>query len=193
VKTRDGIVGLWTDRERPALGQGAARPRESDQVSIHGSHQGLRPRPRQQAGHMTARPPIRHAKKSLASRGPSTHDPDVWSGRALQEDFIESGVSGLASMYPAFDWSSMGSWPSWISGRVRSHWRTGLSGPLGSPVFACAGKTETNYLCDWHAGLFGRGRILLPIPGVHACVATTCIHGMTLIPFMTEQIGAPLP
>jgi len=142
VKTRDGIVGLPTDRERPALGQGAARPRESDQVSIHGSHQGLRPRPRQQAGHMTARPPIRHAKKSLASRGPSTHDPDVWSGRALQEDFIESGMSGLASMYPAFDWSSMGSWPSWISGRVRSHWRTGLSGPLGSPVFACAGRPK---------------------------------------------------
>ena len=76
MKTRDGIVGLSTDRERPSLGQGAARPRESDQVSIHGSHQGLRPRPRQQAGHMTARPPIHHAKKSLASRGPSTHDPE---------------------------------------------------------------------------------------------------------------------
>jgi hypothetical protein len=48
-------------------------------------------------------------------------DPDVWSGRALQEGFVELAVSGLASMYPAFDWSSMGSWPSWISARVRSH------------------------------------------------------------------------
>ena len=52
MKTRDGIVGLSTDRERPSLGQGAARPREFDQVSIHGSHQGLRPQPHQQAGHM---------------------------------------------------------------------------------------------------------------------------------------------
>src|SRR3954469_21577996 len=36
------------------------------------------------------------------------------------------GVSGLASMYPAFDWSA-GSGPSWISARVRSHYRTGLN------------------------------------------------------------------
>ena len=47
-------------------------------------------------------------------------DPDVWSGRALQENFVELVVSGLASMYPAFVWS-VGSWPSWISARVRSH------------------------------------------------------------------------
>ena len=33
------------------------------------------------------------------------HDPDVWSGRASQENFVELVVSGLASMYPAFDWS----------------------------------------------------------------------------------------
>jgi hypothetical protein len=33
------------------------------------------------------------------------HDPNVWSGRALQEGFAELAVSGLASMYPAFDWS----------------------------------------------------------------------------------------
>jgi len=32
-------------------------------------------------------------------------DPDVWTGRALQVDFAELAVSGLASMYPAFDWS----------------------------------------------------------------------------------------
>jgi hypothetical protein len=35
----------------------------------------------------------------------SAIDPDVWSGRALQVDFAELAVSGLASMYPAFDWS----------------------------------------------------------------------------------------
>jgi hypothetical protein len=48
-------------------------------------------------------------------------DPDVWSGRALQEDFVELAVSGLASMYPASDWSVWCSGPSWISARVRSH------------------------------------------------------------------------
>jgi hypothetical protein len=35
--------------------------------------------------------------------GSSQFDPDVWSGRALQEVFVELAVSGLASMYPAFD------------------------------------------------------------------------------------------
>jgi class 3 adenylate cyclase len=32
-------------------------------------------------------------------------DPDVWSGRALQEVFVDLAVSGLASMYPVSDWS----------------------------------------------------------------------------------------
>ena len=39
--------------------------------------------------------------------------------------FIDQVVSGLASMYPAFDWSIC-SGPSWISARVRPHYRTGL-------------------------------------------------------------------
>ena len=51
----------------------------------------------------------------------AVHDPDVWSGRALQENFVELAVSGLASMYPASDWSVSCSGPSWISARVRSH------------------------------------------------------------------------
>ena len=34
--------------------------------------------------------------------------------------FVDQVVSGLASMYPAFDWSIC-SGPSWISARVRSH------------------------------------------------------------------------
>ena len=37
----------------------------------------------------------------------SLDDPDVWSGRASQEAFVELAVSGLASMYPAFDWSAV--------------------------------------------------------------------------------------
>jgi hypothetical protein len=48
------------------------------------------------------------------------NDPNVWSGRALQEVFVELSVCGLASMYQASDWSFC-SGPSWISARVRSH------------------------------------------------------------------------
>src|SRR5215469_7067681 len=33
--------------------------------------------------------------------------PNVWSGRALQEGFIELAVGGLASMYPASGWGSL--------------------------------------------------------------------------------------
>jgi hypothetical protein len=35
-------------------------------------------------------------------------------------------MCGLASMYPASDWSALCSGPPWISARVRSHYRTGL-------------------------------------------------------------------
>src|SRR5262249_42089471 len=54
------------------------------------------------------------------------HDPIVWSGRASQEVFIDLSACGLASMYPASDWSGLCSGPSWISARLRSHYRTGL-------------------------------------------------------------------
>ena len=40
--------------------------------------------------------------------------------------FVDLVVSGLASMYPASDWGMLCSGPSWISARVRSHYRTGL-------------------------------------------------------------------
>jgi len=70
------------------------------------------------------------------------NDPNVWSGRALQVDFVELAVSGLASMYPAFDWSVFAPGHHGyqracvlISGQAST-------GPFGSPVFACAGKTE---------------------------------------------------
>ena len=37
----------------------------------------------------------------VAGRGQDVAiDPNVWSGRALQVDFAELAVSGLASMYP---------------------------------------------------------------------------------------------
>ena len=43
----------------------------------------------------------------LAMDGPHSAipDPNVWSGRALQEALVELVAGGLASMYPAFDWS----------------------------------------------------------------------------------------
>ena len=41
--------------------------------------------------------------------------------RCVARVFVKIAVSGLASMYPAFDWSVSFSGPSWISARVRSH------------------------------------------------------------------------
>ncbi len=73
------------------------------------------------ADHVEARPFIA-VKRSRRFRARNDEiDPDVWSGRALQEVFIDLAVSGLASMYPALDWSALCSWPSWKSARVRSH------------------------------------------------------------------------
>src|SRR6266536_5395119 len=66
--------------------------------------------------------PFMGVKRSRRLRaGNGVIDPNVWSGRALQEVFIDLAVSGLASMYPALAWSALCSWPSWISARVRSH------------------------------------------------------------------------
>ena len=69
-------------------------------------------------------------------------DPNVWSGRALQEGFVDLALSGLASMYPASDWSCCAPGHhgyqracDLISGQAST-------GPFGSPVFACAGKTD---------------------------------------------------
>jgi hypothetical protein len=67
-----GCRGSHGCRHSPGR-KGAARRGEVDQVSIHCSHQSLRPQPHQQAGHMTARLPIHHAKKPLPAGGPK-HD-----------------------------------------------------------------------------------------------------------------------
>ena len=70
--------------------------------------------------------------------------PHVWSGRALQEDFVELAVSGLASMYPASDWSCFAPGHHGyqracvlISGQASI-------GPFGSPVFARAREDRTS-------------------------------------------------
>jgi hypothetical protein len=68
-------------------------------------------------------------------------DPFVWSGRALQENFADLAVSGLASMHPTFDWSVAPGHRGYqracdlISGKASRR-------PNGSPVLARAGKTE---------------------------------------------------
>ena len=72
----------------------------------------------------TSRHSLRRKIRSLSERSgqvPAStltnsvvNDPNVWSGRALQVDFVELAVCGLASMYPASDWSVLCSGPSWI-------------------------------------------------------------------------------
>jgi len=57
----------------------------------------------------------------------SAFDPNVWSGRASQEVFVDLTVSGLASMYSAFDWSVVLQAIMGISARAisladRPHW-----------------------------------------------------------------------
>jgi hypothetical protein len=76
----------------------------------------------------------------LAPRAPSIHDPYVWSGRASQEE-LRVGDCGLASMYPASEWSSsllraimdISARSSLLPARPRR--------PNGSPGFDRTGKT----------------------------------------------------
>ena len=77
----------------------------------------------------------------LARDGYDANDPYVWSGRASQVDFAELAVSGLASMYPAFDWSVAPGHHGYQRACDLIKRQTSI-GPVGSPVFACAGKTE---------------------------------------------------
>ena len=67
---------------------------------------------------------------------------NVWSGRTLQEVFVELAVSGLASMYPVSDWSCFA--PDHHGYQRACDLIVGQTsnGPVGSPVFACAGKTD---------------------------------------------------
>jgi hypothetical protein len=62
-----------------------------------------------------------HSGKHMLGVRFSQYDPNVWSGRALQEVSPIWLMCGLASMYPASDWSVLCSRPPWISARLRSH------------------------------------------------------------------------
>lgn len=58
----------------------------------------------------------------LATEGSlsSSHLTHLYGPAVRSKRFVDQVVSGLASMYPAFDWSIF-SGPPWISARVRSH------------------------------------------------------------------------
>ena len=87
------------------------------------------------------RPMLQKRQKALA-RAPSTRDPNVWSGRASQEVFVELAVAVLHQcirpLIGAFGAPGHHGYQracDLISGQASI-------GPFGSPVFACAGKTE---------------------------------------------------
>jgi hypothetical protein len=57
----------------------------------------------------------------------SVNDPNVWSGRAVQEDFVDLADAVLHQCIRSLIGARRRSGPSWISARVRRHERTGLA------------------------------------------------------------------
>src|SRR5450755_3143715 len=108
--------------------------------------------------------------KHLLTVSSSQFDPTVWSGRALQEVFVDLVVSGLASMYPVSSWSCFA--PDHHGYQRACVLITGQAsiGPFGSPVFACAGKTDPPSLLipladlGWKLLIALRHRLLLISP-----------------------------
>jgi hypothetical protein len=100
----------------------------------------------------------------------SHFDPDVWSGRALQEVFVDLVVSGLASMYPVSSWSGFAPDHHGYERACVLIKGQASTGPCGSPVFACAGKTDPPSLLipladlGWKLLLGLRHRLLLISP-----------------------------
>jgi len=68
-------------------------------------------------------------------------DPHVWSGRAVQE-VSSIWQYGLASMYPVSPWSSFAPDHHGYQRACDIFSGQASTGPFGSPVFACAGKTD---------------------------------------------------
>src|SRR6202008_1797970 len=70
----------------------------------------------------------------------SAHDPNVWSGRALQEVFVDPADTVLHQcIRPLL--GALCSGPSWISARMRSDYRTGLErGHLGHQCSHAPGR-----------------------------------------------------
>src|ERR1700756_2844505 len=75
----------------------------------------------------------------------SVHDPTVWTGRALQAESAEwQRLVLLFCIRPLR--GADGSWPSWISARVRSHSEIGPRRPVGSPDHERDGETVLHLL-----------------------------------------------
>ena len=86
-------------------------------------------------------------------------DPDVWSGRALQEAFVDPGKITVLHqcIRPLLGASAPGHHGyqrayDLISGQAST-------GPLGSPVFACAGKTDPPWSSHPLADLGGQTKL----------------------------------
>src|SRR6266436_4878875 len=109
-------------------------------------------------------------RKYILVLSSSQFDPFVWSGRALQEVFVDLVVSGLASMYPVSSWSCFAPDHHGYQRACVLISRQASIGPFGSPVFACAGKTDPPSLLIPLADLGGklliglRHRLLLISP-----------------------------
>src|ERR1700738_2363519 len=111
-------------------------------------------------------------RKWLAYGQNDAIDPNVWSGRALQEVFVDRVVSGLASMYPVSSWSCFAPDHHGYQRACVLISRQASTGPSGSPVFAYAGKTDPPSLLipladlGWKLLIGLRHRLLLisPVP-----------------------------
>jgi hypothetical protein len=62
---------------------------------------------------------------------------------ALQAECDDLEMIGLALLYPALEWSSIASGPSWISAHIRSHSERGPERPLVPPDHGCDGETAS--------------------------------------------------
>src|ERR1700740_1037331 len=108
------------------------------------------------------KPPVRsqeHTGKHLLRLSSSQFDPNVWSGRALQEVFVELSVAVLHQcIRPLIGACAPGHHGYQracvlISGQAST-------GPCGSPVFACAGKTDPPSLLIPLADLGGQTKLI---------------------------------
>ena len=120
------------------------------------------------------------------------------------------GHCGLASMYPASDWSALCSGPSWISARLRSHYRTGLdwghSGHQGSqapgrPVLHLVSSSRRPRRVNWATSstapvvsvpLFGPGDVPSSRPAVLQRAARKGRQGRPSL-YLASCFGAARP
>ena len=91
---------------------------------------------------MTCTRPQAKSQKNPLTRGRRPHMTQCMVRPCVARDFVDLAGAVLHQCIRSLIGAYRGSRPSWISARVRSRYRTGLNGPFGSPVFACAGKTD---------------------------------------------------